>query len=100
MVFDRGAPIGANRTLALLRKLFNWASAEGYLQSPNPAAGVPIRAKESARRRVLSEGELRSFWRALDGLGFDEVTADALRLELLLGAHSRNHRHGAHRASA
>jgi integrase len=86
---DRGAPIQANRTLALLRKLFNWAAAEGYLQLPNPAAGIPQRAKENVRRRVLITEELRTFWHALEGTGFQEVTADALRLQLLLGARIR-----------
>src|SRR4029078_6926806 len=38
-IVDRGAPVQANRVLALLRKLFNWAAAEGYVGSPNPAAG-------------------------------------------------------------
>jgi len=88
-IHDRGAPIQANRTLALLRKLFSWGNAEGYLQTLNPVAGIPMRAKETARKRILDETELRSFWHALDGLGFDDVTADALRLELLLGARIR-----------
>jgi integrase len=85
-ISDRGAPIQANRTLALVRKLFNWGVAEGYLQTANPASGVPARAKENVRRRVLTEEELRAFWHALDGPGFEDVTADALRLQLLLGA--------------
>ena len=88
-IHDRGAPIQANRTLALVRKLFNWAAAEGYLQPPNPAAGIPMRAKENVRRRVLTAEELRTFWHALDGAGFEDVTADALRLQLLLGARIR-----------
>ena len=86
-IVDRGAPVQANRMLALVRKMFNWAAAEGLLQSPNPAAGLPMRAKENVRRRVLTEEELRTFWHALDnGVGFEDVTADALRLQLLLGA--------------
>jgi len=48
-----------------------------------------MRAKENARRRVLSEDEMRIFWHALDGPGFEDVTADALRLQLLLGARIR-----------
>jgi integrase len=88
-IHDRGAPIQANRTLALVRKLFNWAAAEGYLQPPNPAAGIPMRAKENVRRRVLTAEELRTLWHALGGAGFEDVTADALRLQLLLGARIR-----------
>jgi integrase len=73
----------------VVRKLFNWAAAEGYLQPPNPAAGIPMRAKENVRQRVLTGEELRKFWHALDGAGFEDVTADALRLQLLLGARIR-----------
>jgi hypothetical protein len=46
-IHDRGAPIQANRTLALLRKLFNFAVAEGYL-AVSPALGIPARAKEES----------------------------------------------------
>jgi integrase len=87
-IHDRGAPIQANRTLALLRKLFNFAVAEGYLTT-NPALRIPARAKEEARTRTLDVSELAVFWRALDGPRFDPVTADALKLQLLLGARVR-----------
>lgn len=87
-IVDRGAPIGANRTLALLRKLYNWAIAEGYLAS-NPASGIPMRAKEASRARVLSDNEIVWFWNALDGPGFDPITADVLRFQLLVGARIR-----------
>jgi integrase len=83
---DRGAPIQANRVLALLRKLFNWAVAEGYLQS-SPASRIPARSVERVRTRILDRDELRSFWLALNA--FDEVTADVLRAQLLLGARVR-----------
>jgi integrase len=87
-IHDRGAPVLANRTLALLRKLFNFAVAEGYL-AISPAVGIPSRAREQARTRTLDDAELATFWRALEGAGFDAVTADALRLQLLLGARVR-----------
>jgi integrase len=86
---DRGAPIGANRTLAVIRKVFNWAMAEGYVTA-NPASGIPMRSKENVRRRTLSEAEIRALWHALADLqGFESVTADALKLQLLLGARIR-----------
>ena len=72
--------------LALVRKLFNWAVAEGYLQS-SPALGIPARSVERVRTRILDGGELQLFWRALDA--FDDVTADVLRTQLLLGARVR-----------
>ena len=75
----------ANRTLSLIRKLYNWAIAEGHVTTANPAQGVPMRGKEPARKRTLVEDEIRAFWHGLDG-PFEEVTADALRLQFLLGA--------------
>jgi integrase len=87
-ITDRGAPVQANRTLALLRKLFNFAVAEGYLTN-SPALGIPARAKEEARTRTLAVAELAAFWQALHGPRFDPVTADVLRLQLLLGARVR-----------
>jgi integrase len=87
-IHDRGAPVQANRTLALLRKLFNWAVAEGYLNT-SPALGIPSRAKEQARTRTLTPAELVTFWRALDDGVFEQITADALRMQLLLGARVR-----------
>jgi integrase len=85
---DRGAPIAANRTLALVRKVYNWAIANGRLPERhiNPAAKMQMRGSEEARERTLSDGELRELWVALDGHGFDDITADALRLQLVLGA--------------
>jgi len=68
-IVDRGAPIAANRTLALIRKVFNWAVAEGYLVI-NPASGIPMRARENVRRRTLSEAEILALWRALDRLAY------------------------------
>lgn len=87
-VVDRGAGILANRLRALLSKLFRWAVAEGYLEQ-SPATGIPARVRETPRSRVLSDEELRTFWRLLDGGGFDATIADALRLQLLLGARIR-----------
>jgi integrase len=87
-IMDRGAPIQANRTLALVRKVFNFAVAEGYLER-SPAHGIPARAVERVRTRVLESREISELWLALGGAGFDDVTADALRLQLLLGARVR-----------
>ena len=87
-IVDRGAPIQGNRALALLRKLFNFAVAEGYLER-SPAHGIPIRAHEQIRTRTLKPDEIAALWLALGGIGFDAVTADALRLQLLLGARVR-----------
>jgi integrase len=60
---DQGNPISANRTLAALRKLFNWA--EGRYGLPgNPCDKVEMPGEETARDRILTDEELAKVWRA------------------------------------
>lgn len=68
-IVDRGAGILANRTLAALRKLFNWAATppRRYVAS-NPCAGFARPASEVSRDRVLSDIELRALWNAIVSL--------------------------------
>jgi integrase len=68
-IVDRGAPIQANRTLAVVRRIFSWAAAPDRAlvpQSHNPCRGLERPAPERQRERVLNEQELRSIWHALD----------------------------------
>jgi integrase len=67
-ICDR-APIVANRTLATLRKLFNW-SIERDLIEANPCTGVKPPAKETSRDRVLSDDEIRRVWTATEKVGW------------------------------
>lgn len=62
-------PIAANRALAALRKLFNWAAGRDIIVA-NPAAGLKAPAAETARDRVLSDDELRALWKASDELAW------------------------------
>jgi integrase len=64
-VVDSGAPIAANRTLAAVRKLFNWCVSRDIL-TVSPAQGVKPPSIENARDRVLSDDELRLVWLAAD----------------------------------
>lgn len=50
------APYQANRVLALISKLFNWAKDEMKLPVSNPAKGIK-KAPEEARKRYLSQAE-------------------------------------------
>lgn len=67
-IVDRGAPAVANRTLAALRKMFNWAVERDLLED-NPCAGIKAPAAEQSRDRVLTDDELRAFWTACGELG-------------------------------
>ena len=68
-ITDRGAPILANRVLALLRKFFNWAIERDIVQA-SPAAGVKPQSQEASRDRVLSNDEIRLFWKGCDKIGW------------------------------
>jgi integrase len=61
----RGAPVMANRTLAVVRKMLNYAiDADDWNLDANPAARVQ-KAPETERERVLIEDEIRKLWRCL-----------------------------------
>jgi integrase len=77
-----GAEIGANRTLAYLRALFNWAVKRGRLPS-SPVSGVDAPTKERTRDRVLSDDELRWLWRACENI--DWPFGPLIKLLLLTG---------------
>jgi len=68
-IVDSGASIEANRALAAVRKLFNWALSRDVIAS-SPCAGVKPPSAEHSRDRVLSDDELRLVWKAADKLGF------------------------------
>ena len=60
-----GAPIMANRVLALAKKIFNFAIDREWIEA-NPAARLKPVAPERVRDRVLSVDEIRTVWSALE----------------------------------
>jgi integrase len=62
-------PYMANRTLAAVRKFFNWA-AERQLVTASPVAGINKPGKETARDRVLVDDEITALWETFDGMGW------------------------------
>jgi len=64
---ERGAPIQANRVLALVRKMFNWAVSRDLLDG-NPCLQVKPPGKEQQRERVLQDDEIRAVWAAFGQL--------------------------------
>jgi integrase len=68
-IVARGAPVGANRTFAQLRKMCRWAVSRGIIER-SPCEGIDPPSTEKARDRVLSLDELRLVWSAADQLGF------------------------------
>jgi integrase len=84
-IVNRGSPIAANRTLAVVRKVFNFALSRDIKGiAVNPCMGIGTPAPENERRRRLSDAEILTFWHGLNG---DDVNISkplrlALRLQL------------------
>jgi integrase len=78
-IIDRGSPIAANRTLAVVRRMFGWALSRDIIPA-NPCAAVKAPGKETRRDRVLSAEEIAALWRSLD----DPATAISQPIRLAL----------------
>jgi len=65
----KGGPIAANRVLAAVRALLNWALRRGLIET-TPAALVERPGEETRRERTLSADELRFIWPAAEALGY------------------------------
>ena len=76
------APISANRLLACIRKVFNWAISRDQLDT-NPCSQVPAPGIEKRRDRVLTETEIAAFWEGLDSAPMRGEVRTALRLILV-----------------
>ncbi len=82
IAFDRDSPVMANRTLALVSVMFNFAVDEEWVDV-NPCYRIKKRITETSRDRVLSDEEIRRLWRELEN--HQESTAAIYRLILLTG---------------
>src|SRR5437764_248922 len=60
---SRPAPVEANRTFEVIRRLFNWAIEEEIV-AETPAANLSKPAEESPRERSLTADELQTLWLA------------------------------------
>ena len=68
-IVERGAPIAANRVLAILRKFCKWAVSREIIAT-SPCDGVIARSIEISRDRVLDNHELALTWEAAGALGW------------------------------
>jgi len=67
---DEHGPVMADRTLARVRKAFNWHGTRDDTFVPPIVRGMARTSiGERARERVLSDEELRALWLTADGLG-------------------------------
>ena len=81
-IIDRGAPIMANRTLAVIRRMFNFAVSRDIVPA-TPCMAVQAPAPENRRDQVLTQDEIRALWRGLEGAKMAEGTKLALKLQLV-----------------
>ena len=81
-IVERGAPIAANRTLGIIRRMFNFAVARDLLDA-TPVAMVKAPAKENQRDRVLSADEIRLLWNGLDDAAMSPAIKLVLKLQLV-----------------
>lgn len=80
------APITANRTFAVFRKLCHWAMSRdgGKLIKTSPCDGVVAPTEERSRERVLTDDEISLAWNAFETIGWP--FGPIAKLLLLTGA--------------
>jgi integrase len=67
---DANGPVMADRTLAYVRKAFNWyATRDDQFNVPVVRGMGRVKPKERARTRVLSDEEIRTIWPVLEETG-------------------------------
>lgn len=87
-VTGKGFPVQANRVYSELMALLRWCEQKDYIEGVPSTQKKDMRkvagtAKEQARRRTLTDGELGAAWRVSASLG--TATGDFLRLLILTG---------------
>lgn len=79
-IVQRGSAIQANRTLEIVRKLFNFG-IENDMVEANPCDHVPKPSEEHQRDRVLTGDEIKAVW---DAMGAETtITAAFFKLRLV-----------------
>jgi len=68
-IVARGAPSAAIHAYAAIRKLFNWCTERGLIET-SPCVHLKPPAKKRARERVLADGEIVRLWSASASVGY------------------------------
>ena len=86
IAYERKAPVQADRTAALISKIFNWACQRATVDH-NPAHRVPKYSVRKRRTRLPTCDELRSLWRWCEqpGSNTERRCRIVIRLAILLG---------------
>jgi integrase len=90
-IADESGPVMADRTLAYVRKAFNWYATRDDEFSPPIVKGMArTKAKDRARKRTLADDEIRDVWAALETVTEVPDCYPAFVKMLLLTATRRN----------
>jgi len=81
-ISSQNGGVQANRCLACIRHVYNWAYRSGKIAAHNPAVMIDRPHKETSRDRVLNATELKALWDAFESMG---TAGMALRLLMLTG---------------
>ncbi len=79
-IFERKAPIQANRVLALVRKIYNFGIGRDLVDT-NPCLQVKRVSPERQRDRVLTEEEIKEVWEAFSKQ--DPIIGGMFKLRLI-----------------
>ncbi len=82
LIVARGAPIQANRTLAVIRRMFNYAIDRDIIEV-SPCSRIKPPSPEKPKDRYLSLDEISIFCKQLDTVPLHKKTKLALKLLLL-----------------
>jgi integrase len=81
-IIERGAPIAANRVLALIRKMFNFGIERSLVEN-NPCDHVRQPAANVQRDRILTQDEIRTLWSRLADAQMSEASKLVFKLQLV-----------------
>ena len=87
-LIDRGSPIAANRTFAVIRKMFRFGLTKDLVPH-NPCEALQAPSAEHQRDRVLKTDEIKAFWNTLDGDDLAMTPGIRLCLKLMLATAQR-----------
>jgi integrase len=81
-IVDRGAPIQANRTFTILRRMFRFAVGQAIIDD-SPCSLVEAPSAENERERALSEVEIQRLWQTLEAAPMEANIRRILKLILV-----------------
>ena len=83
-IVDRGAPIQANRTLAIVRRMFRFGVAQAIIAT-SPCDNIEMPSAENQRERALDDRDIKLLWDTLSDGPLEPNVRLILRMMLVTG---------------